>query len=101
MWSSEQPIQINNYELIIGIQSPGRYTLGAFFNSRNDVLAVALVAAGNIFSTTLESAINLMEILVVGKIGRAATAAGNAQNQVKSKKQKVKRIHNTMHKVVQ
>jgi len=32
-----------------------------------------------------------MLILVVGKIGRAATAAGNAQNQVKSKKGKVKK----------
>jgi len=64
-------------------------------------ICIALVAAGNIFPTTPESAMKLMEILVVGKIRRAATAAGNAQNQVKSKKQKVKRIHNTMHNVVQ
>jgi len=42
-------------------------------------ICIALVAAGNIFPTTPESAINLMEILVVGKIGRAVTAEGNAQ----------------------
>ena len=58
-----------------------------------DVFVFALVPAGNILSYHPETTLNLMLILVVGKIGRAGTAAcGTPKIKAKSKKQKVKRI---------
>ena len=50
------------------------------------VFYIALVAAGESFPTTLEPSTNMMLILVVRKIGRAATAEGKALIKVKIKK---------------